>query len=169
MKPISVEVDRRYSWPDVPAPDWDDIRATLVSTEVYALTTVFADGSPHTVPVAGMWSDSGFIFGTGESEQKARNLRENTHVSVQIGSNQFMEGRDIVVRGSAEQVVDQQTLTALADEFERKYPDFFKFTVTEGALLNPHGNRAIVFRIQPTAIHVFTRGEGSVQARYTFA
>lgn len=168
MKPIPVEIDGRYSAPDGKAPDWPEIEASLRDTEVYALTTMMADGSPHTVPVAGIWTDDGFVFCTGEAEQKVKNLDANRKASLQIGSNEFMSGMNVIARGEFEKVTDTASLEKLAEGLHGKYPEFFHFTVTDGALLNAHGNRALVFRMKPSVVHVFTRGENTVQARYRF-
>lgn len=169
MIPSNITVDSRYSAPNAPAPSWKDIATELVDAEVYALTTVLPDSTPHTVPVAGIWTDDGFVFCTGEQEQKARNISQNQRASVHIGSTSFMTGIDVVVRGEIVQHTDVESLTQLAKGFEAKYPEFFRFDVTDGALLNAHGNRAAVYRLEPEVVLVFTRGENTVQARYTFA
>lgn len=168
MEPVSIEVDGRYSAPDGTAPAWTEIEAALREAEVYALTTVMEDGSPHTVPVAGIWTEDGFVFCTGEMEQKVKNLNASPKASLHIGSNEFMTGMDVIARGEFEKVTDKASLENLAEGLHGKYPEFFHFTVTDGALLNAHDNRALVFRIKPDVVHVFTRGENTVQARYRF-
>lgn len=168
MKPDTINVDSRYSAPGAEAPAWDAIESTLAKAEVYALTTVLPDSTPHTVPVAGTWTDEGFVFCTGEYEQKAKNIAHNSRGSMHIGSTSFMTGMDIVVRGEFVHHTDAESLTRLAKEFESKYPDFFKFQVGDGALINAHGNRAAVYCLRPDYTHVFTRDDSTVQARYTF-
>lgn len=168
MIPSNITVDSRYSAQNVPAPPWEDLAADLVAAEIYALTTVLPDSTPHTVPVAGMWTDDGFVFCTGGYEQKARNIAGNKRASVHIGSTSFSSGMDIVVRGEIIHHTDTESLTRLAEGFEGKYPEFFRFEVTDGALLNAHGNRADVYRLEPEVVHAFTRGENTVQARYAF-
>lgn len=166
---VHTEIDSRYSTPGTPAPEWETIAQTLTDTEIYALTTILPDGSPHTVPVAGAWDESGFWFCTGEYEQKARNIAHSPRGSVHIGGTDFSTGRDINVRGDIVKATDEASLTMLSNVISRKYPKFFHFSVTDGALLNPHGNRAEVYCIRPEVAHVFTRGESTVQARYTFS
>lgn len=168
MKPQTAEVDPRYSAPDAKAPEWDVIAAELTDTEVYGLTTVLPDGTPHTVPVTGAFFADGFAFCTGEHEQKARNLGASPRASVHVGSTQFSEGKDIVLRGDLVQVRDAESLSRLADTFEAKYPDFFRFQVGEDALINAHGNRAVVLRMKPECAYVFTRGANTAQVKYTF-
>lgn len=165
---VQAEIDARYSAPGADAPAWDAIAKTIADTEIYALTTILPDGSPHTVPVAGTWRESGFWFCTGEYEQKARNIAGNSRASVHIGGTDFSTGKDINVRGEVVQATDEASLTMLADALASKYPEFFRFTVTDGALLNAHGNRADVYCIRPEVAHVHTRGESTVQARYSF-
>lgn len=169
MKPSSVAIDQRYSSPDAVAPSWEEVTAALNDAEVYGLTTVLPDGTPHTVPVAGTWTDDGFVFCTAENEQKARNIAHNTRASVHIGSTSFSTGMDVVARGEIFHHTDEESLTRLARAFERKYPEFFSFEVGDGALLNAHGNRAAVYRLQPEAAYVFTRGENTAQVKYDFS
>lgn len=166
---VHTEVDPRYSTPGAPAPAWETIEVALANTEVYALTTILPDRSPHTVPVAGAWQGAAFWFCTGEYEQKARNIARVSRASIHIGGTEFSAGMDINVRGEIVKATDEAALTMLADTINRKYPEPFRFNVTEGALLNPHGNRAEVYCIRPEVAHVFTRGESTVQARYTFS
>ena len=168
MKPPKGVIDERYSAPDAIAPTWDEISAALAGTEVYALTTVLADGTPHTVPVAGAWTEDGFVFCTGEYEQKARNIARNSRASVHIGSTSFSTGMDVIARGEIVHQTDEESLTQLANIFEGKYPEFFRFEVTDGALLNAHGNRAEVYRLHPDAVYAFTRGDNSAQVKYHF-
>lgn len=165
---IRSEVDSRYSAPDAAAPEWDSIARTLADTEIYALTTTLSNGSPHTVPVAGTWNESGFWFCTGGYEQKTRNIAHSPRGSVHIGGTEFSTGMDINVRGEVVQATDNASLTMLADAINAKYPEPFRFSVGDGALLNPHGNRALVFCIRPEVAHVFTRGESTAQVRYVF-
>lgn len=168
MKPMHIDVDPRYSTPGAEAPAWDAIKSALTAAEVYALTTVLPDSTPHTVPVAGIWTDDGFVFCSGETEQKVRNITQVPRASVQIGSTSFDTGMDIVVRGDVIHRTDAESLRRLANGFEGKYPEFFRFEVADGALVNAHGNRAAVYCLQPEIAHVFTRGATTVQARYTF-
>ena len=164
----TAKIDSRYSAPDAVAPKWEEIAAALTNAEVYALTTVLPDTTPHTVPVAGSWTDEGFVLCTGDYEQKARNIALNPRGSVHIGSTSFMSGMDVIVRGEFIHQTDHETLEHLATVFEGKYPDFFRFEVSDGALLNAHGNRALVFRLQPEVAYAFTRAGNTAQVKYTF-
>lgn len=166
---VHPEIDPRYSSPGTSAPEWESIAETLTSTEVYALTTLLPDSSPHTVPVAGTWNETGFWFCTGEYEQKARNIARRSRASVHIGGTEFGAGMDINVLGEVVKATDEASLTMLADAIAMKYPKYFHFSIANGALLNPHGNRAEVYCVRPEVAHVFTRGESTVQARYTFS
>lgn len=165
---VRNEVDHRYSAPGATAPEWESIVETLAHTEIYALTTVLPDGSPHTVPVAGVWTDSGFWFCTGAYEQKARNIAENSRASVHVGGQDFGSGMNIVVRGEVIPTTGEPWLTMLADAINAKYPEPFRFSPKDGALVGAHGNLAPVYFIRPEVAHVFTRGENNAQVRYTF-
>lgn len=167
MTNVTGKLDTRYSAPDAVAPAWEDIAMALTDAEVYALTTVLPDTTPHTVPVAGIWVDDGFVFCTGEYEQKVHNISRTSRGSMHIGTTSFSSGMDIVVRGEIIHQTDTEALTRLAKGFEGKYPEFFRFEVTEGALLNAHGNRAEVYCLRPEVAYAFTRGENSAQVKYT--
>jgi hypothetical protein len=59
---------------------WADQR--LKKSHNYWITTVRPDGSPHTMVVWGLWQDGRFLFSTGSSSRKARNLAENANCIV---------------------------------------------------------------------------------------
>lgn len=169
MKPTTITVDHRYSAPGAVAPDWADLETALASAEVYALTTVMPNCSPHTVPVAGLWTDDGFVFSSGEGEQKIANIAANPQVSMHIGSTSFMSGMDIVVRGIATQHNDVESLEQFSQGLAGKYPDSFRFTVQGESLVNPHGDRVLVFRLQPDVVYAFRHVQDPAQVKYSFA
>lgn len=168
MNPIKVSVDDRYSADGIAATPWEQVHDVLVSTEIYALTTLLPDGMPHTVPISGIMDDHGFLFCTGPKEQKALNIAHDPRGSVHIGSTLFFEGIDIVVRGRIERVTDQPTLLYLAEAFIAKYGEFWTFGVGDEALINHHELPAWVFRLVPEVAHSFTRAEQTAQTRYGF-
>lgn len=168
MNAVNVSVDGRYSADGIAPTPWEQVFAVLVSTEIYALTTLLPDGMPHTVPVSGIMEDAGFLFCTGPNEQKAWNIAHDPRGSVHVGSPHFFEGVDIVVRGRIERVTDKASLQALADAFIAKYGEFWTFGVGDDALINHHELPAWVFRLVPEVGHSFTRGEQTAQTRYEF-
>jgi nitroimidazol reductase NimA-like FMN-containing flavoprotein (pyridoxamine 5'-phosphate oxidase superfamily) len=148
-------LDKRFGDADEPL-DGDTVRKSLESAELYWLTTVRSDGRPHVTPLIGLWIDDAFVFCTGPGEQKARNLQQGNAVAVTTGTNTWNDGLDIVVEGRAERVTGLQTLTALAEEYLEKYGEDWDFDADDH-VFDPDGNRAHVFRVEPTKVIAFAK------------
>ncbi|HEX3353691.1 MAG TPA: pyridoxamine 5'-phosphate oxidase family protein [Terriglobales bacterium] len=56
---------------------WKWAEQRLKKSHNYWITTVKADGAPHTMVVWGLWLDGAFLFSTGSQSRKARNLAAN--------------------------------------------------------------------------------------------
>src|SRR6478609_2517117 len=74
---------------------WADER--LRKSHNYYFMTVRPGGTPHAMPVWGIWVDNRFYFSTGASSVKARNLARNA--SCVICTEQSAEA--VVVEGTA--------------------------------------------------------------------
>lgn len=168
MTPVRSSVDPRYSAPGIDPTPWERVEDVLVNTEIYALTTILPGGEPHTVPVSGLFDAEGFLFCTGQHEQKAVNIAHDPRCSVHVGSVLFHEGIDIVVRGRTERVTNTETLSAMIESVVEKYGEFWRFGLGKDTLLNNHGNPAWVFRLVPEVAHSFTRAEQTAQTKYEF-
>ena len=77
---------------------WKWAEQRLRKSHNYWITTVKADGSPHTMVVWGLWLDGAFLFSTGRQSRKARNLARNPRCVV--CSEQAEEA--VIVEGVAE-------------------------------------------------------------------
>lgn len=64
----------------------------LAKSRNYWICTSRPDGRPHSIPVWGFWIDGALYFGTARSSRKARNLAQNTAVSIHLDS-----GDDVVI------------------------------------------------------------------------
>src|SRR5690349_20794344 len=104
-EPVTT-LDQRYSDSKAIATSWEETRRALESAELFTVTTVRADGRPHTTPVVAVWYDGALYFSTGAREQKFRNLRSNPRVLLSTGSAHWNDGLDVVVEGDAIQVKD---------------------------------------------------------------
>jgi len=64
--------------------DWEWAETRLLGCRNYWLTTVNADGRPHSMPVWGVWMPSRqrFGFGCSPTARKVRNLAANQRVVV---------------------------------------------------------------------------------------
>jgi len=104
--------------------------------------------TPYTTLLVGVWVDRSFVFCTGPTEQKARNLEHRTALTVVTGSNTWQAGLDVVVEGAAARVTGVQNLKALADAFRAKHGD---------EIFDPEGTSAHVFRVTPTKVLAFAK------------
>ena len=96
-----TKLDTRYTEPDGAVTPWEETRRVLETAELFWLSTVRSDGRPHVTPVVAVWHDGALHFSTADTEQKAVNLRENSHVILTTGCNHWQEGLDVVVEGDA--------------------------------------------------------------------
>jgi len=96
---------------------WKRVTVQLAKSHNYWIGTSRPDGRPHAVPVWGLWLDETFLFSTGRSSQKARNLARNPALVVHLES-----GDDaVILEGVAEEVADPAWLARFADAYDAKY------------------------------------------------
>jgi nitroimidazol reductase NimA-like FMN-containing flavoprotein (pyridoxamine 5'-phosphate oxidase superfamily) len=152
---MTIKLDTRFSEATEATP-WADAAAVLESAELYWLSTVREDGRPHTVPLVGVWVDRSFVFCTGPTEQKYRNLDHGAAVTVVTGTNTWQSGLDVVVEGTAAPVSGREVLQALADEYRAKYGDDWNFAVDD-ELFDPDGTSAHVFLVSPAKVLAFAK------------
>lgn len=169
MKEPVTAIDQRFSHPDAVATPWEETSRVLETAEMFWLSTVRADGRPHVTPLVAVWLDGALHFATGTEEQKAMNLRQNTHVILTTGHNRWEEGLDVVVEGDAVQVTDNDVLGRLAEAWARKWDGRWQFEARDGSLQPKGGGpTGLVFSVPPTRIFAFGKGDFSSQTRYQF-
>jgi general stress protein 26 len=153
-----TSLDARFSDPAARPTPWDDAARVLETAELFWITTVRADGRPHVTPLVAVWLDGAVHFCTGESEQKALNLRTNPHVILMTGNNTWDHGLDVVVEGDAAQVTDDDRLKRLADAWRTKWDGRWHFEVRDGAFHHEDGGAALVYAVAPTKVLAFGKG-----------
>lgn len=153
-----TKIDTRFSEPGSAATPWSQAREALEAAELFWITTVRADGRPHVTPLVAVWLDDTIYFSTGETEQKARNLRANPHVALSTGCNTWDEGLDVVVEGAAVAVTDHVKLTRLAQAWSAKWDGRWQYEVKDGRFHHPHGGDALVYSVTPTKVLAFGKG-----------
>lgn len=173
MSAPDTQFQERFSSPDATAMPWDAAEAVLRDAEIYWVTTVRPDGRPHVTPLVAVWFDGALFFCTGDDERKARNLRGNASCVMTTGCNAFRSGTDIVLEGEATNVTDDAMLLRVADALLAKYD--WPYRVKDGALEEvgrpDEGESrgvAIVFRVTPSTIFAYGRGESFSATRYRF-
>lgn len=161
-EPVTT-MDARYSDPDGVVTEWDATRRVLESAAVFWLSTVRADGRPHVTPLVGVWSEDVLHFCTGETEQKAINLRSNSHVILTTGCNGWKDGLDVVVEGDAVRVTDQETLERLATVWATKWDGRWQYLARDGYFYNHDEHEVLpesilVFSVKPSKVFAFAKG-----------
>lgn len=163
-----TSIDPRFSEPDSVATPWEETRRVLEAAELFWIVTVRADGRPHVTPLVAVWLDGAIHFCTGDTEQKALNLRRNPHVTLTAGSTHWNEGLDVVVEGDAVQVTDESLLNRLAQIWTTKWDGRWQYEVRNGGFRHPGSNETIqVFSVTPTKVFAFAEGNFG-QTRHLF-
>ena len=167
MEPVT-ELDQRFSDPGATATDWQEVRDSLGSAQLFWITTVRRDGRPHMTPLVAVWLDDALFFCTGPSEQKAVNLRDNQAVILSTGCNQWDTGLDVVVEGTARRVSDAATLERLTHVWRSKWDGRWHFEV-DGDAFRHEGDegRALVFEVAPSKVLSFAK-ERFAASRHRF-
>jgi PPOX class probable F420-dependent enzyme len=104
--------------------DWSWAEERLVSARNYWVTTVRADGSPHAMPVWGLWHEDAFYFSSSPDSRKAKNLAANPAVTVHLESGDEV----VVVEGRADYESGEDVLRRLGEDYSRKYSFEVNFT-----------------------------------------
>jgi general stress protein 26 len=166
--PITT-LDQRYSAPSAVATTWEETLRGIESAELFLLTTIRPDGRPHCTPVVAAWCDDALHFTTGDDEQKAANLKTNSHVLLTTGRNDWQGGLDIVVEGDAIQVTDQLALERLGAAFLPKWDgDSWGFTARDGKFFHPGGFEVLPYSVSPKKVLAFAQGTfGHTLHRFT--
>ena len=156
-----TKIDPRFSDPDAVATGWDETRRVLEGAELFWISTVQADGRPHVTPLVAVWLDGAIYFTTGATEQKALNLRGNTHVILMTGCNHWDAGLDVVVEGDAIPLTDDDVLERLAEAWATKWDGRWQYEVRSGVFHHESDDAVLVFSVTPTKILAFAKGNFS--------
>ena len=165
-----TELDARFSSKGATPTGWAEGRRHIDEAEVFWISTVRPDGRPHVTPLLAVRHDDAMYFCTGPEERKAKNLRRNPHCILTTGRN-GLDGLDVVVEGHAVEVADGAELVLIANAYESKYGAHF--TAPEGTWFGLSDairrGDALVYRVAPTTILGFGKGEQFSQTRWRFA
>lgn len=101
---ITARLDQGF--PQAPGTGGPDRHSTWV-------TTLNADGAPHTTGIGAAWAEGAFWFETGPRTRKARNLARDSRCSLALALHEF----DLVVEGVATRVTDPRAVAARAAEW----------------------------------------------------
>jgi len=158
-----------FSGTDATARPWAYTVDALRRLQKFTLCTVRADGRPHATPLLAVWAMDGMCFGTGDNEQKSKNLAGNPKCILTTGTD-TLTGLDYVIEGTAFLVTDSQRRDSIATAFEPAYG--WHLTREDGTW---HGmadqmrsGGVNVYFVQPTIVFAFGNGEPFSQTRYHF-
>lgn len=96
---------------------WKWAGQRLVRSHNYWFCTTRPDGSPHVMPIWGVWVDGIFCFSTGRESRKARNLAVNPRCVI---CNEISK-EAVIVEGRAEELTDPDRIKELGRSYARKY------------------------------------------------
>lgn len=160
------ELDPRFSVPGAEPTPWSEVRRLLDDAELFWISTVRRDGRPHVAPLTAVWLDDALHFCTGAGEQKAVNIAADPRCILTTGNNQWKEGLDLVLEGTARRITDDDRLRVLADLWAHKYDGDWRFDVADGAFVG-EGGLAHVFAVAPDKVVAFAKGDFA-QTRFRF-
>ncbi|MFJ7491607.1 pyridoxamine 5'-phosphate oxidase family protein [Streptomyces sp. NPDC097727] len=163
-----AERDTRYSHESATAGPWSAAKELLTRAEMYWLSTVPPDGSPHVTPLIGEWSQGALHFSTGVSERKGRNPAADPEAVLTTGDNTLSEAIDVVVEGRAERVTDGARLNRPAAAWESKYGPERHFDVQDSTFRHAC-HVALVFKVSPRTVFGFGKGTTYSRTRWRFS
>ena len=100
---------------------WADVCARLTAAKQYWVATNRRQGSPHLVPVDGLWVDDVLYYGGSPDTLHVRLARADPHVTVHLPDPWNV----VVVEGAVDRPVPEPTLGQhLADLANAKYAEY---------------------------------------------
>jgi general stress protein 26 len=151
----TTTLNEKFSQPGATATSWEAARVALESAQLFWLATVRTDGRPHVTPLVAVWVDDALHFCTGETEQKAVNLRSNQSVVLMTGCHEWDTGMDVVVEGRAIRVVDRPTLERLAAAWNDKWDGRWDYEPDAEGFVGNNEDRIVVFTVRPDKVLAF--------------
>ncbi|HTA13650.1 MAG TPA: pyridoxamine 5'-phosphate oxidase family protein [Solirubrobacteraceae bacterium] len=165
-----TELHTGFSSPGATPTGWAEGRRRVDEAEVFWLSTVRPDGRPHVTPLLAVWQEDAMYFCTGPEERKAKNLRQNPRCILTTGQN-GLDGLDVVVEGQSVEVGDVVELEQVTNAYESKYGAHF--TAPEGIWFGLsdaiRARKVLLYKVTPTTILGFGKGEQFSQTRWRFA
>lgn len=135
LQPIVIPAPRPakkipgYKMPETPENllTWDFVATQMTRAKHYWISTVFADGRPHVVPVWGIWLDNRFHFEGSPKTAWARNLFANPRIAVHLPDGDKV----VILEGTAHTIEDDEIDAAAWHLLDTTYQT--KYQVTQGS------------------------------------
>jgi hypothetical protein len=93
---------------------WSWAAERLTAAHNYWIATVSTERGPHAMPVWGLWREDSFVFSTGLTSRKARNLAADPRIVVHLESGEEV----VVIEGAAESA---EATVEVVDDYDAKY------------------------------------------------
>jgi hypothetical protein len=115
---------------DLPTLEWEPFAAKLAAGYTQApgtggpnrhstwIATIDADGSPNVNGIGSLWLDGAFIFETGRTSRKGRNIERDPRCTISLALEDF----DLVVEGEAELITDPELVAEVARLYAEDWP-----------------------------------------------
>lgn len=81
---------------------WEYVVERLNESRNYWIATAHPDGTPHAVPVWGVWLDGTLYFGGGPQTRWSRNLEANPRVVVHLDDSEHA----VILQGTVTRIAD---------------------------------------------------------------
>lgn len=127
---------------------WSWAEQRLLTSRNYWMVTAWPDGTPHAMPVWGMWHDGTFWFSSSRPSRKSKNLAANPRcvVTTEDAMN------PVVVEGRARLLTEPEELARLLALENAKYETDYKIDS-----LDPSVNSC--FRVSPRWVFGLAHGD----------
>jgi nitroimidazol reductase NimA-like FMN-containing flavoprotein (pyridoxamine 5'-phosphate oxidase superfamily) len=119
---------------------WTWVARKMNRCRTFWLATIHAgNGSPHVMPIWGVWLDDAFFFSTGRKSRKGQNLSPNPACTI---TNDHGE-EAVIVDGLATAVEDSAVLERVATAYKKKYK------------MDPRSMNEPIFIVRPKTVFGF--------------
>ncbi len=116
---------------------WTWVAKKMNGCRTFWLATIHSQrGTPHVMPVWGVWVDNAFFFSTGRKSRKGQNLSANSACTV---ANDDTE-EAVIVEGLATEMKDAASLKRVASAYKKKYK------------MDPRSMGEPIFRVYPKRV-----------------
>jgi len=145
--------------PEWQALPWDWAAERLGSNRNYWVVTVGPDGSPHAMPVWGVWRDDEqrFMFSCAPTARKARNIAANPRVVVAIDDTVEC----VSLQGLAAPVTERDRI----DEWAQRYAA--KYATDDPQAMAEFVSQHAMFEVTPTTAFAIIERETEFATRAT--
>jgi nitroimidazol reductase NimA-like FMN-containing flavoprotein (pyridoxamine 5'-phosphate oxidase superfamily) len=136
---------------------WRWATERLKKARTYWISTTRPDGSPHAMPIWGVWMTDAFYFSTGHESRKAKNLGYNPKcvISAEIITDSPINDA-VILEGTARQITDRAKRKKFAEAYGPKY-DY-----------DMEGFDEPVYSVKPKVVFAFTAQFIDSATRWTF-